>query len=150
MRRIFSEPGPSEYTDGMRERQNPQSSAAADRQAPATEPKLFLRLDLTSRISLGPGKIRLLEEIARQGSISGAGRTMKMSYRRAWLLVADLNSYFREPLVTTRLGGTGGGKATVTPLGRSVIRAFRAMEKDASRIVRRRSAALLRRLKAGT
>lgn len=112
-----------------------------------TEPKVFLRLDLTSRISLGPGKIRLLEEIARQGSISGAGRTMKMSYRRAWLLVADLNSYFREPLVTTRLGGTGGGKATVTPLGRSVIRAYRAMEKDAQRMARNRATALTANLR---
>ena len=114
-----------------------------------TEPKLFLRLDLTSRIRLGPGKIRLLEEIERQGSISAAGRTMKMSYRRAWLLIDELNSYFREPVVATRLGGSGGGKASVTALGRSVIRTYRAMEKDAQRMLRRRSAALLRRLRAG-
>jgi molybdate transport system regulatory protein len=113
-----------------------------------TDAKLFLRLDLTSRARLGPGKIRLLEEIARQGSISAAGRALKMSYRRAWLLVDDLNSYFREPLVTTRLGGAGGGKAKVTPLGLSVIRAYRAMEKEAQRIVRKRSAPLLAQLKA--
>lgn len=108
-----------------------------------TEPKLFLRLDLTSRIRLGPGKIRLLEAITREGSISAAGRTLKMSYRRAWLLIDELNSSFREPLVATRLGGTGGGKASVTPLGRTVIGAYRAMEKDAERMVRRRSAPLL-------
>jgi molybdate transport system regulatory protein len=115
-----------------------------------TQAKLFLRLDLTSRARLGPGKIRLLEEIARQGSISAAGRALKMSYRRAWLLVDDLNSYFREPLVTTRLGGAGGGKAKVTPLGRSVIRTYRAMEKEAQRIVRTRSAPLLAQLKVSS
>jgi molybdate transport system regulatory protein len=112
-----------------------------------TAPKLFLRLDLTSRVRLGPGKIRLLEEIAREGSISAAGRSLKMSYRRAWLLIDELNSYFREPVVVTRLGGVGGGTAGVTPLGRSVIRAYRAMEKDAQRMVRRRSAPLLARLR---
>ena len=114
-----------------------------------TAPKLFLRLDLTSRVRLGPGKIRLLETIDREGSISAAGRTLKMSYRRAWLLIDELNSYFREPLVATRLGGSGGGKATVSPLGRSVVRAYRALEEDAERAMRRRSAPLLRALKAG-
>jgi molybdate transport system regulatory protein len=112
-----------------------------------TEPKLFLRLDLTSRVRLGPGKIRLLEEVARQGSISAAGRALKMSYRRAWLLIDELNSYFRDPVVVTRLGGSGGGTAGVTPLGRSVILAYRAMEKDAERMVRRRSASLLTQLR---
>ena len=110
--------------------------------------RLFLRLDLASDVRLGPGKIRLLEEIARHGSISAAGRAMKMSYRRAWLLVDDLNSYFHVPVVATRLGGAGGGKAGLTPLGRSVILAYRAMEKDAERILRSRSAALVTQLKA--
>lgn len=109
--------------------------------------KLFLRLDLASRVRLGPGKIRLLEEIARTGSISAAGRAMKMSYRRAWLLVDDLNSCFRAPVVTTRLGGAGGGKAGLTSFGRSVIRAYRAMEQDAQRLLRRRSAGLMTQLR---
>ncbi len=114
-----------------------------------TEPKLFLRLDLTGRVRLGPGKIRLLEAIEREGSISAAGRSLRMSYRRAWLLIDELNSSFREPLVATRLGGTGGGKASVTALGHTVIRAYRAMEKEAERIVRRRSAPLLKQLREG-
>jgi molybdate transport system regulatory protein len=71
-----------------------------------------------------------------------------MSYRRAWLLVDDLNSYFRAPVVATRLGGAGGGKADLTPLGRSLIRAYRAMEKDAERVLRRRSAGLVSQLRA--
>ena len=45
---------------------------------------LFLRVDVTGRGRIGPGKIRLLEQIARTGSISAAGRAMGMSYRRAW------------------------------------------------------------------
>ncbi len=112
-------------------------------------PKLFLRLDLTSRVRLGPGKIRLLEAIEREGSISAAGRVLKMSYRRAWLLIDELNASFREPLVATKLGGIGGGKASVTALGRSVVRVYRAMEKEAERMVRRRSAPLLRQLRTG-
>src|SRR5215470_6254023 len=117
--------------------------------AAMTRVQLFLRIELASRVRLGPGKIRLLEAIEREGSISGAGRALRMSYRRAWLLIDELNSYFREPVVATRLGGSGGGKADVTALGLRVIHAYRAIEKDAERVVRRRSAPLLRQLKAG-
>ena len=114
-----------------------------------TEPKLFLRLDLTSSVRLGPGKIRLLEAIEREGSISAAGRALKMSYRRAWLLIDELNSSFRKPLVATQLGGTGGGKASVTALGHLVVRTYRAMEKDASRMASRHSAPLLPQIRKG-
>ena len=110
--------------------------------------RLFLRLDLPAGVRLGPGKIRLLEEIAARGSISAAGRAMKMSYRRAWLLADDLNASFREPLIATRLGGAGGGKASLTPLGRSVIRAYRRIEQEAERFFLKRSSALLARLRA--
>jgi len=61
------------------------------------EAKLFLRLDLASNVRLGPGKIRLLEEIARLGSISAAGRAMekdaeRICRRRSTALVAQLRA----------------------------------------------------------
>ena len=54
----------------------------------------------------------LLEGIAREGSISAAGRAMNMSYKRAWELVADINESFAEPLVAKQTGGSGGGLLT--------------------------------------
>jgi molybdenum-dependent DNA-binding transcriptional regulator ModE len=60
-------------------------------------PKLTLRVELGSGRALGPGKIRLLEAIDKTGSISQAGRSLGMSYRRAWLLVDDMNNCFRDP-----------------------------------------------------
>ena len=68
------------------------------------------------RTRLGPGKIRLLELIGERGSISAAGRGMGMSYRRAWLLVDDLNRCFKEPVVLTQLGGSGGGGGRIEQL----------------------------------
>lgn len=89
---------------------------------------ITLRIDLAKSKAIGPGKIALLEQIDRAGSISGAGRAMKMSYRRAWLLVEELNRLFRDPVVTTKLGGAAGGGAVVTPFGHSLIRHYRQME----------------------
>ena len=53
---------------------------------------------------------------------------MGMSYRRAWLLVDEINHMFREPLVETQMGGTGGGGARLTKLGRDVVGRYRAIE----------------------
>jgi molybdate transport system regulatory protein len=52
------------------------------------------RVDFDRHCSVGIGKIELLEGIARSGSLSEAARRMRMSYRRAWLLLADLNTSF--------------------------------------------------------
>ena len=90
--------------------------------------RLTVRVDFGSERALGPGKIRLLEAIARTGSISQAGRSLDMSYRRAWLLVDDLNRCFREPVVTTQPGGAQGGGAALTAFGRELIHKYRAIE----------------------
>jgi len=82
--------------------------------------------------AIGPGKAELIERIGETGSISAAARAMGMSYRRAWQLVEALNRDFRQPVVTTAVGGTRGGGAQVTPFGRRVVAAFRAMEGKAS------------------
>ncbi len=93
--------------------------------------KLTLRVDLAPVGAVGPGKVRLLESVDETGSISAAGRAMKMSYRRAWLLIDELNHLFKAPLVTTQLGGPAGGGAKLTPFGKNVVRHYREMESEA-------------------
>lgn len=82
--------------------------------------------------AIGPGKADLLEAIGRTGSISAAGREMRMSYRRAWVLVDQMNAAFVRPLVASKAGGSHGGGAELTRLGRDVLRRYRAMEKAAA------------------
>lgn len=91
-----------------------------------------LRILLGEATALGPGKAALLEAIAASGSISSAARSMGMSYRRAWLLVETMNACFRAPLVEAARGGSGGGGARVTPLGREVLLRYRQMEARAT------------------
>ena len=97
--------------------------------------RLFLRVDLAPNGRLGPGKIILLEEIARSGSISAAGRALGMSYRRAWLLVDELNRLFGSPVVATQLGGSHGGGAALTAFGSEVVARYRALEQAAAPLV---------------
>ena len=96
-----------------------------------SEVRITVRLDFTGGRQFGHGKMRLLELIDQQGSISSAARTMKMSYRRAWLLMDDVNSMFSEPVLEKQLGGKGGGHAKVTDFGRKLVALYRAVEADA-------------------
>ena len=93
---------------------------------------LTLRVLGTAAAAMGPGKAELVERIARSGSISAAAREMGMSYRRAWQLVESLNRSFREPIISTAIGGSRGGGARVTPYGGRLVARFRAMEAKAS------------------
>jgi molybdate transport system regulatory protein len=97
-----------------------------------TKPALHLRLDFGGTRSIGPGKVRLLELIKETGSISAAGRALKMSYRQAWLLVDELNAMFAEPVVRAQTGGGGGGGTALTATGNGLVRAYRNIEKRAS------------------
>ena len=94
--------------------------------------RLSIRLDLASGVRIGPGKIALLEEIARSGSISAAGRVLRMSYRRAWELVEDLNRHLGTSVVTTASGGSGGGGARLTEAGQVLVAEYRAIEAQAA------------------
>src|SRR2546430_12417622 len=76
-----------------------------------------IRILIGAVVAIGPGRADLLGAIARTGSISAAAREMKMSYRRAWLLVEAMNSAFRRPLVETLTGGESGGGARGTRIG---------------------------------
>ncbi|MEX1661028.1 winged helix-turn-helix domain-containing protein [Thioclava sp. 15-R06ZXC-3] len=89
--------------------------------------RLMLRLYFGDAM-LGPGKARLLEAIASEGSISAAGRAMGMSYKRAWSLVETMNGAFRAPLVESVRGGPQGGGAALTETGEAVLTAYRALE----------------------
>ncbi|HEY0522980.1 MAG TPA: LysR family transcriptional regulator [Stellaceae bacterium] len=103
---------------------------------------LSLRIDFDGADSVGPGKIRLLELLRETGSIAAAGRAMDMSYRRAWLLVDELNRSFRMPVVATKLGGSGGGGAELTHFGEELVTHYRAMEAAAYAALRPHLSAL--------
>ncbi len=78
---------------------------------------------------LGIGKIWLLENIQKTGSITNAAKEMKMAYRQAWQLVEEMNQRAESPLVEKLLGGKGGGGAKLTQAGEKAITIFYEVEK---------------------
>jgi molybdenum ABC transporter molybdate-binding protein len=90
--------------------------------------RLRVWVERAGRALLGPGRAELLAGIDRCHSISAAARAMSMSYRRAWLLVQDINEASGEPLVVAATGGAHGGGARLTPRGRRALDVFEQLQ----------------------
>jgi molybdate transport system regulatory protein len=114
------------------------------RMIPTSRLDVRLRIDFGPASSIGPGKIALLEHIDRAGSLSQAARELGLSYRRAWLLLDDLNHSFTEPVATTSVGGVGGGGVQLTAFAQKLITSYREVEREALEATRTRFAELLK------
>jgi molybdate transport system regulatory protein len=90
-----------------------------------------MRITDGDHIAVGPGKVALLEAIERTGSITAAAKSLDMSYRRAWLLLDELNRSLRQPAVDCSQGGRRGGGSALTDVGRRLIALYRHIEQTA-------------------
>ena len=116
----------------MNERSVVKQLSSAMKRSRTAPPATRIRILAGSEIALGPGKADLLRAIDETGSISGAARRMRMSYRRAWLLVHTMNECFEPPLVEAVKGGPEGGGAQLTPTGRRVMAEYERVLQVAS------------------
>ena len=114
---------------------------------PRARIELRMRLVSANAEPIGPGKIAILESVARTGSISAAAREHDMSYSRAWKLISEINRAFDEPLVMKAVGGTTGGGALLTERALELIAQYRIVEREACAEAESRLAAVLRRMK---
>lgn len=105
-------------------------------------PSLSVRIDLDKDDRIGPGKIQLLETIRDCGSISAAGRTLNMSYQRAWDLVDEINRICRRAAVERQKGGKDGGGANLTSFGISLVARYRKIERSVENAAREELLAL--------
>jgi molybdate transport system regulatory protein len=113
----------------------PQASKSATAKSKPTA-KFRLRVMTGDVIAIGPGKIDLLVAIGETGSITSAAKSLDMSYRRAWLLLDQLNGSLRQPAVDSAKGGQHGGGSELTEVGRKLIDLYRRVELTAARASR--------------
>lgn len=75
---------------------------------------------------LGPGRMAILEEIEKTGSLTEASKKCNISFRKAWKLINEINDVLEQPVVITERGGTGGGGSTVlTEYGKKLMMQYR-------------------------
>ena len=112
--------------------------------APRPIARFRLRVTAGEAIFVGPGKIALLEAIRDTRSITAAAKSLGMSYRRAWVLVDEVNGSLASAAVESAIGGEHGGGSTLTALGLELIDVYRRIEATAARACAKDIARLLK------
>jgi molybdate transport system regulatory protein len=94
-------------------------------------------IDINGEKYFGPGRAELLGLISDTGSIAKAAKSMKMSYKKAWEMVTEMNTKGNKPLVISHKGGQKGGGAEITAEGKKIVLAYNKLSKQLDAIVAR-------------
>ena len=88
---------------------------------------LMLRVYGEEKI-FGPGIAELLEHVEELHSLRKATAAMGMAYSKAWSIVKNAENALGFPLLTSTVGGKGGGSAYLTERGKRFLTAYRRFE----------------------
>jgi molybdate transport system regulatory protein len=91
--------------------------------------KATLRIVGEEEPVFGPGRLQLLENIEKTGSINQAAKIMGMSYKKAWKMISSMNEQAKNPLVVMKTGGSSGGGAVVTEEGHEIMNYYQALHR---------------------
>jgi molybdate transport system regulatory protein len=84
--------------------------------------------DENGQMIFGPGRMRILEAVGRNGSILAAAKELGMSYRAVWGKIKASEESLGQPLVTKHIGGPHGGGSELTPFGQALVDSFRQLQ----------------------
>ena len=87
-------------------------------------------IESNGQILLGEGRVSLLKAIDETGSLNKAAKLLKMSYKKAWGLIDDVNSRAEESVVTKNIGGKSGGGTVLTPYGKTLIQTYEEINEN--------------------
>lgn len=114
----------------------PLPSRYARAMAKRPQAELWVKLILPGIGQIGPGKIELLRRIGEHQSMAAAARSMDMSYRRAWLLVDEMNKLFEQPVVAKWQGGKSKGGASLTAFGAKLVSTYDVLRDQSNKVNR--------------
>ena len=95
--------------------------------------KLWLEKD--GHVVMSDYRVRLLDLVQETGSLARAASTMKLSYRRAWGKVKELEANVGFALVESEVGGAGGGHTTLTPEAAELVAAYHRFQERVGRFI---------------
>ncbi len=79
---------------------------------------------------LGEGRLALLKEIDKTGSLKAAADNLSISYRKAWGNIKHAEEMLGFVLVEKHRGGKSGGKSQLTDEGRNLLNAYDELKED--------------------
>ncbi len=100
-------------------------------------PRVKLWVERNGLLVLSDYRVQLLQHVAETGSLAAAASRMRLSYRRAWGKIREIERNLGVPLVESEAGGPRGGRSRLTPEGERLVALYRrfqrAVEADLAR-----------------
>lgn len=86
-------------------------------------------------VFINPLKTQLLQEIRKNGSLSGAAKEMEISYQHVWTMIDEMNRSAPSPLVLKQRGGANGGGTAISAYGERMLREYLIIQAEILKVV---------------
>jgi len=80
--------------------------------------------------AFGEGPYRVLKQIEKAGSLHQAAIDLKISYRKAWLIINIVEKRLGFDFLERKIGGLAGGGSSITPAGKAFLKQYEDFRKD--------------------
>jgi molybdate transport system regulatory protein len=87
--------------------------------------------------AFGEGPYRLLKGIEKTGSLRQAAAEHCISYRKAWLILKDIEKRLGFQIVERQVGGVSGGGSVLTTSGKALMRRYERFRSEANKALER-------------
>ncbi len=98
-------------------------------------PRFNIWLEVDGEVASSCWRVRLLEAIGEQGSITAGAKAMDVPYRVAWQKVHEMEERLGVQLLDTQTGGQEGGGAVLTDAGRTHVDLMRSFCEQADKAI---------------
>ncbi len=93
------------------------------------KPQCKIWLEHKGKPLVGKGGANILKAIRNTQSITRTARQLNMSYKYVWNYLAKMERTLEQPVIQTYKGGKkGGGGATLTQLGKDLLKEYERVE----------------------
>ncbi|MEM2127699.1 MAG: LysR family transcriptional regulator [Candidatus Bathyarchaeia archaeon] len=92
-------------------------------------------LEYRGKPLIGKGGAEILEQVEMEQSISKAAKKLGMSYRYVWSYLKRMERTLGEPVIETHRGGSGGGGARLTRVGKELLEEYKGIENNLRKVL---------------
>jgi molybdate transport system regulatory protein len=87
--------------------------------------------------AFGEGPYRVLKQIEKAGSLHQAAKDLGISYRKAWLIIQNVEKKLGIEFLDRKVGGISGGGSHITSLGKTFMRDYEKFRTDVEKVLKK-------------
>jgi molybdate transport system regulatory protein len=85
--------------------------------------------------AFGQGPYRVLKQIEKAGSLHQAAIDLKISYRKAWLMIDIVEKKLGISFLERKIGGLSGGGSQMTSAGKRFLKQYEKFREDVEKVL---------------